>query len=51
MGGPIEDKHKGKKDRKSGENDPLTGELGDRKKQTNKVDFDEETIKDQQNKK
>ena len=51
MGGPIEDKHKGKKDRRKSENDPLTGGLGDRKKQTNEVDFDEKTIKDQQNKK
>ncbi len=49
MGGPIEDKHRGKKDRRK--DDPLSGELGDRKKQTNEVDIDEKTIKDQQNKK
>ena len=51
MGGPIEDKHRGKKDRRKSENDPLTGGLGDRKNETNEVDFDEKTIKDQKNKK
>ena len=49
MGGSIEDKHRGKKDRRK--DDPLTGDLGDRDKKTNKVDFNDETIKDQQNKK
>ncbi|MCP9201380.1 hypothetical protein MKO06_15830 [Gramella sp. GC03-9] len=51
MGGPIEDKHKGKKDRRKNQEDPLTGGLGDRDKNTNKVDYDEETIRDQKNKK
>ncbi|WP_262490586.1 hypothetical protein [Leeuwenhoekiella nanhaiensis] len=32
------------------DSDP-TSSIGDRKKQTNKVDIDEKTIKDQQNKK
>lgn len=49
MGGPIEDKHKGKKDRRK--DDPLTGELGDRDKKTSDVDFDEKTIRDQKKKK
>lgn len=51
MGGPIEDKHKGKKDRRKSENDPLTGGIGDRDVDHNEVDFDEETIRDQKNKK
>ncbi|WP_300436689.1 hypothetical protein [Christiangramia sp.] len=51
MGGPIEDKHRGKKDRRRSEDDPLSGDLGDRKKQTNDVDIDEKNIRDQKNKK
>ena len=47
MGGPIEDKHRKRKDKDSS---PLN-EIGNRDKQTNKVDTDEKTIKDQQNKK
>ncbi|MGB5943006.1 MAG: hypothetical protein WBG71_09005 [Leeuwenhoekiella sp.] len=33
------------------DSNPLSGELGDRKKNTNKVDIDEKTIKNQKNKK
>ncbi|WP_166435207.1 hypothetical protein [Christiangramia sabulilitoris] len=51
MGGPIEDKHRGEKDRRKSDNDPLSGELGDRSKNTNKVDYDEDTIRNQKNKK
>ena len=47
MGGPIEDKHRKRKDKDS---NPLN-EIGNRDRQTNKVDTDEKTIKDQQNKK
>ena len=51
MGGPIEDKHRGSRDRRKSDNDPLTGGLGDRKKETNDFDIDEDTIRDQKNKK
>ncbi|MFD1096665.1 hypothetical protein [Salegentibacter chungangensis] len=47
MGGPIEDRHKERKDK---DGNPLN-EIGKRDKDTNKVDIDEKTIKDQQNKK
>jgi len=47
MGGTIEDKHR---ERKEKDSNPLN-EIGNRDKQTNKVDTDEKTIKDQQNKK
>ena len=47
MGGPIEDK---KRERKDKDSNPLN-EIGNRDKQTNDVDIDEKTIKDQQNKK
>ena len=49
MPGPIEDKHRGKKDRRK--EDPLTGEIGNRDKDTNDFDIDEKTIKDQKKKK
>ncbi|MDR5591039.1 hypothetical protein [Christiangramia sp. SM2212] len=46
MGGPIEDKHKGRtKDQKN-----PTNPTGNRNEKTNEVDIDETTIKDQQNK-
>ena len=46
MGGPIEDKHKGRtKDQKN-----PTNPTGNRNEKTNEVDFDDKTIKDQQNK-
>ncbi|MBZ9729490.1 hypothetical protein LB467_07295 [Salegentibacter sp. JZCK2] len=47
MGGPIED-NKRKRDKKQ---ENPTNPTGDTKKRTNKVDYDEKTIKDQQNKK
>ncbi|TDN88727.1 hypothetical protein DET49_10849 [Salegentibacter sp. 24] len=47
MGGPIEENKKKRKDKDS---DPLN-EIGNRDVDTNKVDIDEKTIKDQQNKK
>ncbi len=46
MGGPIEDNHR---ERKKDQKNP-TNPTGDRNEKTNKVDFDDETIKDQQNK-
>ena len=46
MGGPIEDNHKGRtKDQKN-----PTNPTGDRNINTNDVDFDDKTIKDQRNK-
>lgn len=47
MGGPIEDKHRKRKDK---DENPLN-EIGNRDKDTNEVDFEDDTIKDQQNKK
>lgn len=47
MGGPIEENKKKRKDKDA---DPLN-KIGNRDIDTNKVDIDEKTIKDQQNKK
>ena len=47
MGGPIENN---KKTRKTEQTNP-TNPTGDRNQKTNDVDFDEKTIKEQQNKK
>ncbi len=47
MGGPIEDKHR---ERSKDQKNP-TNPTGNRNEETNKVDIDEKTIKDQQNKK
>lgn len=47
MGGPIEDK---KKERSEKQKNP-TNPTGKTDRQNNEVDFDEETVKDQQNKK
>jgi len=47
MGGPIEENKKKRKDKDS---DPLN-EIGNRDVDTNDMDIDEKTIKDQQNKK
>ena len=47
MGGPIE---KNKRERKKDQDHP-TNSTGNRNIDTNEVDFDDETIKDQQNKK
>lgn len=47
MGGPIEDK---KRKRNKNQKNP-TNPTGKTDKETNKVDIDEKTIKDQQNKK
>lgn len=47
--GDIKDKHK-KRKKEEGDNDPLSGGLGNRKRDTNDFDIDSETIKDQKNK-
>lgn len=47
--GRIQDKHDNRKRRS--DNDPLSGEIGNRDIETNDFDIDEKTIKDQQNKK
>ena len=47
MGGPIEDNHKSRKTEQTNPTQPS----GNRNETTNKVDIDEKTIKDQQNKK
>lgn len=47
--GRIQDKHDKRKRRS--DNDPLSGEIGNRDIETNDFDIDEKTIKDQQNKK
>tara|TARA_R100000655_G_scaffold76399_1_gene115454 strand:+ start:523 stop:726 length:204 start_codon:yes stop_codon:yes gene_type:complete len=47
MGGPIEDN---KRERTKEQKNP-TNPTGNRNEKTNKVDIDEKTIKDQQNKK
>ena len=49
--GQIEDKHKGNQRRRRSDNDPLSGEIGNRDENTNDFDIDKKTIKDQQNKK
>lgn len=46
MGGPIQDKHR----ERSKEQKNPTNLTGNRNEKTNEVDFDDETIKDQQNK-
>lgn len=45
--GSIKDKHRKRKDR---DNDPLSGGLGKRNRDTNEFDIDSDTIKEQQNK-
>jgi hypothetical protein len=47
--GRIEDKHDKRK--RSSDNDPLSGELGNRDRETNEFDLEKKNIKDQQNKK
>jgi len=47
--GKIQDKHDSRKRRS--DNDPLSGEIGNRDIETNDFDIDEKTIKDQKNKK
>lgn len=49
--GQIKDKHRKRKEERSGDNDPLKGEIGNRDRDTNDFDIDSDTIKDQQNKK
>lgn len=49
--GRIEDKHKKRKEERRSDNDPLSGEIGNRDIETNDFDIDDDTIKDQQNKK
>ena len=49
--GRIEDKHKERKEKRRSDNDPLSGEIGNRDTETNDFDIDDDTIKDQQNKK
>lgn len=48
--GQIEDKHKKRKERRRSDNDPLSGDLGDRDVRHNEYDIDEDTIKDQEHK-
>ncbi len=47
--GRIADKHDKRK--RSSDDNPLGGEIGNRDRNTNKFDIEERTIKDQQNKK
>lgn len=47
--GNIRDKHRKRKDQDN--NNPLSGGLGNTKRDTNEFDIDSDTIKDQQNKK
>lgn len=49
--GRIEDNRRTSKEKRRSDNDPLSGELGNRDIETNDFDIDERTIKDQQNKK
>jgi hypothetical protein len=49
--GQIEDKHRKRKEQRRSDNDPLSGEIGNRDERTNDFDIDDETIKNQQNKK
>ena len=49
--GQIKDNHKERKEKRRSDNDPLSGEIGNRTERNNKFDIDEKTIKDQQNKK
>ena len=49
--GQIEDKHRKRKEKRRSDNDPLSGEIGNRDIETNDFDIDDENIKDQQNKK
>ena len=51
--GLIEDnkKKKERQRRRSSDQDPLTGEIGNRDIKNNKFDIDEDTIRDQRNKK
>ncbi len=47
--GRIQDKHDKRK--RSSDNDPLSGQIGNRDVETNDFDIEKKTIKDQQNKK
>ena len=49
--GQIDENRRKRKERRESDNDPLSGELGNRDVETNDFDIDEENIKDQQNKK
>lgn len=49
--GRIEDNRKSRKEKKPSDNDPLSGEIGNRDRNTNDFDIDEKTIKDQKRKK
>ena len=49
--GQIDENRKKRKEKRRSDNDPLSGELGDRDVETNDFDIDEKNIKDQQNKK
>ena len=49
--GKIEDNRRKRKEKRRSDNDPLSGEIGNRDIETNDFDIDEKTIKDQQNKK
>ena len=49
--GQIKDKHHERKEKRRSDNDPLSGEIGNRTERNNKFDIDSDTIKEQQNKK
>lgn len=49
--GQIDENRKKRKEKRRSDNDPLSGELGNRDVETNDFDIDEDNIKDQQNKK
>ncbi|MDT0688859.1 hypothetical protein RM549_03635 [Salegentibacter sp. F188] len=49
--GRIEESRNKRKEQRRSDNDPLSGEIGNRDIETNDFDIDDKTIKDQQNKK
>lgn len=51
MGRIDDNRNKGNQRRRRSDNDPLSGEIGNRDEPTNDFDIDEKTIRDQKNKK
>lgn len=49
--GQIDENRNKRKEKRRSDNDPLSGELGNRDERTNDFDINSDTIKDQQNKK
>ncbi|MDT0648767.1 hypothetical protein [Autumnicola edwardsiae] len=49
--GRIDESRNKRKEKQRSDNDPLSGEIGNRDIETNDFDIDDKTIKDQQNKK